>query len=220
MRSKELFLNIATGIVTICTVVVTGTLVYGRLYPSPAGMVQEDRKVADWQVQLSQGRRIGPANAAVTVLEYGDFECPACAGFFKEFEAARSKHPQDIALVFRHFPLKYHAQAYPSARAAECAAEQGRFEGMYRTLYSSHDSLGKVPFREFARRAGVTNLEGFDVCMANTEPVPRIEADLKTAIEANIPGTPGVIINGVLKLRNLPNSADLERLVEDSRARR
>jgi protein-disulfide isomerase len=195
-------------------------MVHSKLHPVQGSAAMHDRKVDDWRDQLTRGRRIGPASAAVTVLEYGDFECPACAAFFKEFERVRAAHPNDLSLVFRHFPLKYHSQAYPSARAAECAAEQGQFEHMYQMLYSSRDSLGLLSFHELAKRAAVANLASFDSCFASDRPVPRIEADLKAGAATNIPGTPAIIVDGVLRVTSMPAAAELERLVREALAKR
>ena len=126
------------------------------------------------------------------MLEFGDFQCPACRSFFREIEEVRKAHPELISLSFRHSPLSYHRQAYPSARAAECAADQGRFEDMYKVLYSEQDSLGHVPYSELGRKAGVTDLTKFARCVADTVPVPRIERDLLAAKTTQIPGTPAM----------------------------
>jgi protein-disulfide isomerase len=221
MKQKDLFVNVATFVATLCTVVVTSIVVYRQFIPVPIAAgpapVRVDRMIPDWRQQEALGRRIGPATSALTVLEYADFECPACLGFFREIEKVRSAHPQDISIAFRHFPLRYHKQAYPSARAAECAAAQGAFEEMYKMLYTSHDSLGQVPYRELAKRAAVPDLTRFDACFADTSRVPRVEADLKAAEATQIPGTPGVIIDGKLWQTRMPRSEDLEKLIKEHR---
>ncbi len=133
-------------------------------------------------------------------------------------EEFRHKQPEDLRVVFRHLPLTYHRFAYPSARAAECAADQGQFEAMYQLLYNLQDSLGLLPFREIARRAAVPDLVLFDRCATDTARVPRIERDRAAAASTQLPGTPGVIIAGTLYLEKLPTASDLERLVREARA--
>ena len=107
MTRKEVLLNTATFVTTLCSLLVVSIVVYRQFTPSPMPpqVDHKNRPVANWRTQLSLGRRIGPSTASVTVLEYADFQCPACAGFFREIEKARVDHPKDISIVFRHFPL-------------------------------------------------------------------------------------------------------------------
>ena len=224
MRSNERVLNLLTGITTACAVVVTSIVVYRQFADTPAAARnaaparQQNRMIAGWQEQVSVGRRMGPATAPLTILYYGDFECPACRGFTNTIEELRKAHPADVSIVFRHSPLKYHRFAYPSARAAECAADQGAFEAMYRVLYGVQDSLGLLPFREIARRAAVPDLARFDRCTSDTAKVARIERDLAAAATTQLPGTPGVIIGGTLYAERLPTAGELDRLVREARA--
>jgi protein-disulfide isomerase len=88
---------------------------------------------------------------------------------------------------------------------------------MYKTLYATQDSLGRISYHELARRAAVSDLARFDGCMADTASVARIERDLKAARDANIPGTPGVIIDGTLMLEKPVSVSDLEQMVTEAR---
>jgi protein-disulfide isomerase len=225
MRTNERVLNILTGLATACAVIVTSVVVY-RQFADASGVSrttpparQQNRVVVDWQAQVAAGRRMGSDDAALTILYYGDFECPACRVFTTAVETLRNTHPGDVSVVFRHSPLKYHRFAYPSARAAECAAEQGAFEAMYRTLFDVQDSLGLLPFHEIARRAAVPNLALFDRCTSDTAKVARIERDLAAATATQLPGTPGVIIAGTLFAERLPTASELDRLVREARAK-
>jgi len=226
MRNSERFLNAMTGVAAACAVIVTAIVVYRQVVESntaassPAPTRQRHRVVANWQEQVAAGRRMGSAEAPLTILYYGDFECPACRAFTDEVEKLRRAHPADVSVVFRHSPLGYHRFAYPSARAAECAANQGKFEPMYRALYAAQDSLGLVPFAELARRAAVPAMRLFESCMRDTASVARIERDREAAKEANIPGTPGILIGGTLYVERIPTAADLEQLVRATRAAR
>lgn len=224
MRANERALNTLTAIATACAVIVTSVIVYRqfadasgpRQTASPAR--QQNHDIDDWREQVAAGRLMGPTDAALTILYYGDFECPACRAFTTTMETLRRAHPRDVSVVFRHLPLKYHRFAYPSARAAECAAEQGVFEAMYRTLFAAQDSLGVVPFHELARRAAVPDLARFSRCASDTARVQRIERDLAAARATQLPGTPGVIIGGTLYTERLPSARELEQLVQKARA--
>ena len=226
MRSKDFYVNLATGIAAACSLVVTSVFVYRQFVPqvsalaTPALSPRKNRKIPDWQQQIALGRRIGPATAPVTILYYGDFECPACGAFTRRVEEFRKLHPDEVSIVFRHFPLSYHRNAYASARAAECGANQGKFEPIYKALYSTQDSLGRISYRELARRAAVPDLVRFDACISDTTSVARIERDLKAARDTNIPGTPGVIIDGTLMLEKQVSVSDLEQMVKEARRSR
>ncbi|MHB8837728.1 MAG: DsbA family protein [Gemmatimonadaceae bacterium] len=225
MLKSERFLNLMTAIAATCTVVVTSIVVYRQVpgqatAPTPAASARAtNRFVKDWDKQVAAGRTIGADGAPLTVLYYGDFECPACRAFTNEVNNYSRQRPGDLRVVFRHLPLPYHRFAYPSARAAECAADQESFEAMYQALYSAQDSLGLLSFHEIARRASVPDLDRFDRCATDTAKVERIERDVAAARAAHLPGTPGVIIGGMLYADRLPTADDLDRLVRDARAK-
>lgn len=225
MRRTETFLNLMTGVAATCAVVVTGIVVYRQFVSAPAVATarattrRENRAIQDWRQQEAAGRRMGPEEAPITILYYGDFECPACRAFTNTLEAFRRERPRDLSVVFRHLPLPYHRFAYPSARAAECAANQGRFETMYLALYGAQDSLGLLSFHEIAARAAVPDLVRFDRCTSDTAKVERIERDRAAATAVQLPGTPSVIIAGTLYAERLPAASDLDRLVREARVK-
>lgn len=223
MRIRERVLDVLTLVTAACAVAVTIVVVRQQVRgrPSVAGAAatspRKNRTVADANQMLAAGRRLGPEEAPLTILYFGDFECPACKHFSTTLSAFRKDHPNDVSVVFRHFPLEYHRFAYPSARAAECAADQGQFEEMYEVLYGAQDSLGLLTFQELARRANVPDLAQFTKCNAMTSRVPRIEQDLAAGTSIRLPGTPGVIINGTLYEERLPTQAVLDSLLRDAR---
>jgi protein-disulfide isomerase len=144
---------------------------------------------------LISGRRIGPEQPLINILEFGDYQCPACGFFEKSVRAFRAQHPSEVALVFRNWPLPYHPFAYPAARAAECAGNQGRFTEFHDWLYSHQDSLGSISFDSLAQRLGVNDLALFHACNA-AQSVSRIDADSAVAHILGSSGTPTVVING------------------------
>jgi protein-disulfide isomerase len=157
---------------------------------------------------------MGPQGAKVTILEFADFECPACRQFEPTLRAARAKYPSDVAVVFRHWPLPYHHFALPAARAAECANAQGRFEAMHDLLYARQDSLGLKSFASFAADAGVADTAAFDVCNRSGGPVMALAADTTDARQLGGRGTPTVVVNGLLL--GVPNGAALDKAIQDA----
>jgi protein-disulfide isomerase len=173
-------------------------------------------KVANWQQYAIGGHRIGPSDAPVTVVEFADFECPFCRAFeVGALQAARTQFPNQIAVVFREWPLTGHKFAYPTARAAECAAAQGRFAAFHDLVYEEQDSLGFKRNVDFARDAGVANLDAFSKCTSDTAPVPEIEADRSAALKLGAGGTPAIIVDGLLLPGN-PDTAAFIGYVRDA----
>ncbi len=83
----------------------------------------------------------GTADAWVTVLEFGDFQCPYCREAKPIMDDLLEANPKDVRLVFKHFPLDMHAHARPAAIAAECASQQGKFWPFHDTLYENQRSI-------------------------------------------------------------------------------
>ncbi|MCA9762635.1 MAG: thioredoxin domain-containing protein [Gemmatimonadetes bacterium] len=215
MTGKEWLERLSTVVVTGCAVIVTVTLVRGQ-----AGTAQAEfqpsrmRQVDNWEEVAAAGRRIGRADADITVVEFGDFQCPVCASFNRAVLAAlRSDYPDQVAIVFRHWPLSIHEHAYGAAQAAECAAEQGRFEAMHDMLYAYQDSLGLVSPEVLADRAGVADLAEFSRCIADGRGTDRIEADIQAAADLGATGTPTILLNG-LYISGAPDSVRFMQLVK------
>jgi protein-disulfide isomerase len=196
-----------------CIMLITAILVRNTIWPAAAELQSPrlDRgtesglvppppvEVDDWKRVASSGHRIGPANAAVTIVEFSDFECPACRRFANEtFPALQQRFPGQVALLYRHYPLRAHAAALPAARASECAAAQGRFEAFHKVLFSQTDSLRALAFQWMAREARVADRDAFARCVASTARVSAIEMDLAEARRIGGQGTPTLVVNGML----------------------
>ena len=94
----------------------------------------------------------GPADARVTLVEYGDFECPHCGALHPVVQAARKAFGGNLRFAFRHFPLRSsHPHALAAAKAAEAAGEQGKFWEMYDRLYQRQNELAEADLVRHAR---------------------------------------------------------------------
>lgn len=188
---------------------------------SPSLPQRTDREVANWRSLAAEGHRTGPPDAALTIIEWGDYECPACLVFERNVRALAAENPNDMAIVFRHWPLTTHRQAYSAARAAECAGEQDRFHAYHDLLFGNPDWSGEA-FKQFAKQAGVADLPRFRMCISAREPVPVIERDIAAVQALGGWGTPTLIINGV-HMGRVPDARELRRMLEaalDSRRAR
>lgn len=135
----------------------------------------------------------GPENAAITIVEFGDFECPACRRSYAAFDPPIEKSG-NTRFIFRHLPLAMHERAMPAAIATEAAARQGKFWPMYAALFTGEDTqLTDEYIEESARTIGL-NMDKFRTDRADPEIVDLIKADDKLADSNGIHTTPTYII--------------------------
>ena len=198
MKLLEVVLNTATVVAAAGAVAVAAGVIK---LPSQRGATPptvEPRRLTN-AGGLTEGHlRLGPKSARLTIVEFGDFECPACSQFAHTVDTLRQRFPDDVALVYRHFPMPYHRMARPLARASECAAAQGRFESFYYGAFLTPLDLGLDAAVSLARMSRVPDPKAFIACAKDTAVVRSIESDALLAKELAIPGTPAVVIDGVL----------------------
>jgi protein-disulfide isomerase len=211
----NLISNLATGVLVACALAVTAAVVRRDLFPARAG-AQPDltpRPVSNWTQLLSAGEWMGPKDAPVRIVEFSDFQCPFCARTHPAVEAVRRRHPNTVAVLYRHFPLDpIHPYARPAALAAECAAEQGRFDAYARLLFAQQDSIGTKPWTRFAADAGVGDGAAFDRCVDEMRPAAAVERDVRAGRGVKVEVTPTLVINGTLRPGAVTES-QLESLV-------
>jgi protein-disulfide isomerase len=187
--------------------------------PPAAADANAPRPIANWEQYIPTGRLVGPRNAPLTLVEFADFQCPACKTLHDQLKALQAEYPGVLAISYHYVPLPYHTMAYPAARAAECAADQGRFEQYYDKLFENTHALDQVSFSGLAFQAGVPDVKKFDACAAKTEPVKRIDDDRNLAMGTlQIRGTPTVIVNGQMYFY-APKMPALRQMIEEARAR-
>ena len=150
--------------------------------------------VLDPPVDVGRDHVRGPADAPLTLVEYGDFECPFCASATGVVEELRERLGDDLRYVFRHLPLTdIHPHAELAAQAAEAAAAQGRFWEMHDRLFEHHDQLELPDLIGYAAELGL-DVERFTREVESGEYVPRIRDDVSSAEESGARGTPTFFI--------------------------
>src|SRR5919107_1289790 len=138
----------------------------------------------------------GPEDAPVTLVKYGDYECPYCGQLHPVLEELRERSGERVRFVFRHFPLdSVHPRARRAALAAEAAASQGRFWEMHDLLYERQDELGEEDLRRYAAELGL-DLRRFEEDLTNDNHAWRIEEDRLGGDHAGGGGTPAFFVNG------------------------
>jgi len=141
---------------------------------------------------------MGPIDASVTVVNYGDYECPDCHQRHRETQTMVDELVHSVRFVYRHFPLvKVHPNALRAAEAAEAAAAQGKFWEMHRRLYSRPDNLSDRNLRGYAREIGL-DLDKYDREMKDSAYAAQIQKDYQNSVIYGVSGAPTTFINGVL----------------------
>jgi protein-disulfide isomerase len=139
----------------------------------------------------------GPAKAPVTIVEYGDYECPYCGQAYPITKALQERLGDQLRFVFRNFPLaEAHPHAEHAAEAAEAAAAQGKFWEMHDLLYENQDALED---EDLARYAQTLNLDvpRFVKDMEEHRYADRVREDFRSGARSGVNGTPTFFINGV-----------------------
>jgi protein-disulfide isomerase len=143
--------------------------------------------------------RAGPERAPVTVLEYGDFECPSCAAIEAAIRHLREMHGPAMSFVFRHFPLEdAHPHALAAAEAAEAAGAQGKFWEMHDILLTNHRHLTPHHLESFAERIGL-NMARFKAEMKDEIYRQRIREHQAGGRLSHLRATPGFFVNGTVQ---------------------
>ena len=139
---------------------------------------------------------LGPPDARVTLVEYGDFECPSCGEAFRTVREVRRALGPNLRFVFRHFPLRAsHPHAVAAAKAAEAAGRQGRFWPMYERLFERQAELAEPDLLRHAADLGL-DLDRFRADMASREVEVRIREQQASGARSGVAGTPTLYING------------------------
>jgi protein-disulfide isomerase len=140
---------------------------------------------------------LGPAQAPVTVVEYGDFECPNCKQAAPAVEMLLQRFEGQVRFVYRHYPLELvHKRALQAAEAAECAAAQGRFWDMHKLLFDNQSALDLEQLGGYANRIGL-DMAAFNGAMSDHQHLARIRAQIDSGRRSGVRGTPGFFINGM-----------------------
>lgn len=154
----------------------------------------------------------------VTVIEYGDLQCPVCGRFARDtYPTIKAEYIDTgkVKWVFRHFPLRtIHPRAEAAAQASECASAQGRFFEFIDLVQLGQPALSDDDFRNYATQLQL-DVDAFSACVADGSQAVRVQRDVDTGEAAGVSGTPTFFIDGqkvvgfqtVDQMRTLLNAA-------------
>ena len=138
----------------------------------------------------------GPPKSGITLVVYGDYECPYTLEATTFLHQLRSRYPNDLRFVYRHFPLtEKHPHAWRAAEAAEAAGAQDRFWEMHRLLFVGYPRLGEEDLRDYARQLYLDMVQ-FEAALVQHTYADRIKRDVESGKRSGVTGTPTYFING------------------------
>jgi protein-disulfide isomerase len=141
---------------------------------------------------------LGPSHAPITLVEYGDFECPNCKQAAPAVKLLLKRFNGRVRLVWRHFPLEeVHPHALQAALASEVAAAQDKFWPMHDLLFDNQQHLKVPQLRGYAERLEL-NIVRYDADMADTVYLQRVREDIEGGAKSGVRATPSFFLNGVI----------------------
>ena len=160
--------------------------------PPPA-----DDRFATLAIPVSEtDHALGAPDAPLTLVEYGDYDCPDCAAAFPIVKRLQNTLGERLRFVFRNFPQNnVHAHASVAAQAADAAASQGKFWPMHDLLYAHQATLADHPMDEFALKLGL-EIYKFNADLSSERFAKRVGADFEGGVQSGVHGTPTFFVNG------------------------
>ena len=151
----------------------------------------------------------GPKEAPVTIVEFTDYQCPYCHSAQSTIDQVMSRYEGQVRLVHLDFPLDFHSEAIPAARAARCAGEQGKFWEYHHSLMTQKGTLDPEDLKQRASSLKLGE-RAFGSCLASKKNDEAIQAELKQGTDLGVTGTPAYFVNG----RMLSGARPLESFTE------
>lgn len=195
MFERVISVILALSALVVAGVLVTREVTDGRGRLDGAG-APELYLQPEWEELLQSGRMIGAPDAPVQIVEFVDFECPACKHYHTQLKEVAREFEGRVAMTLVHFPLHQHRHAYETARAAECAHAQGRFAEFVDVVFAGQEQIGAKAWTAFAADAGAIETGSFEECMNGTEALMMVDKGLELGKRIGVRGTPSILING------------------------
>ena len=157
----------------------------------------------------------GARDPLVTIVEYSDFQCPFCSRLATSLEEVASEYPNDVRLVFKHYPLPNHQNAAPAARAAVAANEQGKFWALHDLMFANQRALDGHNLDAYAKQAGL-DIEKWKSRAGAEEVQKQVADDEAAAKQLQVSSTPTFFVNGK-KFEGAKPTEQIKAIVEEER---
>lgn len=154
-----------------------------------------------YKIDVSGSPYLGPEDAKVTIVEFSEFQCPFCIREDPKIKQILKEYPNDVRLVFKHFPLSFHKRAKPAAGATLLAYKELGNDGFWKMhdkiVAGGTKKLDDATLRGYAEELGM-NLQAFDAVMKDESKIDEmLKPDLQEAAKCKVRGTPTILINGL-----------------------
>jgi protein-disulfide isomerase len=202
-----------------CFIIVLGLIIWGLVVAMNKPPI--DTSLAEAPPVTNVDHVSSQAEVPVTVIEYSDFQCPACAAYFPVMEQLVREASTTMRLVYRHYPLGQHKHAQLAARASEAASNQGKFWEMAKLLFENQntwnilsDADARKTFAGYAADLGL-NMDTYAADLDSDAAKARVASDLKAGVTIGVNSTPTFFVNGKA-ISNPPNYEAFKKLIDDS----
>jgi protein-disulfide isomerase len=183
--------------VSVVAVIAILILAYILIKPDQTGnVIREENPIVG--ISIDNDAVLGDDDAPITIIEFSDYECPFCTRFYlNTLPQIKSEYIDTgkVKLIYRDYPLGFHANAQKAAEAAECAGEQGKYYEMHDKLFDEGVDGGVSSFKQYAKEIGL-NAEEFNECLDSGEMASEVQKDFQDGQRAGVQGTPTFFING------------------------
>jgi len=214
MKSKR---TLKRALRWLSILIILGLAIFGMvklfsLTPNGSGgIVTIDVNSSDWVE--------GNQNASTTIVEYSDFQCPACAVYYSVVKQLINDFGSDVRLIYRNLPLPQHQNADLAARVAGAAGKQGKFWEMHDVLFENQTAWAEQGNAEeifigYANSLGL-NIDQFKQDIDSNDIENKIQDDIKSGISFGVDSTPSFFINGV-KIQNPRSYDEFKSIIEQS----
>jgi len=156
-----------------------------------------------FEVSVDDDPSMGPEDAAITLIEFGEYECPFCARAKVVTDQLMKNYEGKIRRVYRDFPLGFHQRAIPAAVAANCAGAQDKYFPMHDLILGDQSNLSDEAFKGYAEQLKL-DIAAWETCLQDPAQVAEIRADMADGEKVGVSGTPGFFINGIFLSGALP----------------
>lgn len=162
----------------------------------PVEVEEDETEEVPTVIDYSGDPVLGNPDALVTIVEYSDFECPYCSRAYWTMRLIEEDYSEDqVKIIFKNYPLSFHANAQKAAEASECAFDQDMFWEYHNTLFENQEALTVEDLKQYAVDLGL-DTETFNTCLDSGEKESEVEKDFNDGLAEGVTGTPAFFING------------------------
>lgn len=163
---------------------------------APAAVFNKDNLSLRPIIESKDDPILGPAEAAVTIVEFSDFQCPFCRQSFPIIRELEKYYQGKIKVIYRDFPIsQIHPDAMLAHLAANCAYEQGKFWAMHDKIFQNQERIKENDLKNYAAQIGLDRM-AFNSCLSSNKYTQEINEDLQNGLTLGVSGTPTWFING------------------------